>query len=212
MILFFIISVILFVLSVFLLRLLYGTGFYTSLWQPLLPSIFLGTIYGLFATLITTIFKTRRRYVVPFLLVILMISVFFVFKNPSRHHVFRKYITNPIPGSVSNLEVDLIYVAFDHKFVFKFSISQQDLQLFLKKKNFQLKGPVNYENGRLSWGGTLGKHFFNLYEHREKPAWFDLDTMDSPQIYHIELRSGHEQYLILSNTSSVIFLIDYEWK
>ena len=136
-----------------------------------------------------------------------MVLAFFIFKNPSPENAFRRYIINPIPNSVSEMEVDFIDIRFDHIFVFKFSISEKDLQNLLRKKGFKLAGPFTYENGRLKWESLN----LNLYEHRKEPEWFDLDTWDSAKIYEVELRGGHEQYLILPDTGSVVYIIDNEW-
>ncbi|MHC4439476.1 MAG: hypothetical protein ACYS3S_19135, partial [Planctomycetota bacterium] len=74
--------------------------------------------------------------------------------------LFRQYILDPIPKSVTNIRADQPKKILGYKYTFRFNINRDDLALLIDSRHFMRVWNVKYKNGYLYWGwdrdGPLG--------------------------------------------------------
>jgi len=148
-----------------------------------------------------------------FLLVLLnCIALLFIFvwiillkppKTPQTppSEVFRRYVLDPIPESVTNIRADRPSIIFGYTYTFRFNINRDDLALLTNSRPFIRVWNVKYEDGSLNWGWgrveveglvipegsplDIPKYglSMSLYSRARKPKWFRPELWDNPEAY-----------------------------
>lgn len=106
--------------------------------------------------------------------------------------IFRQYILDPIPSSVTNIKVDQTDEIGGYEYVFRFDINKSYIDLLIDSRPFQRVWNVKYKNGSLDWGwdrdGPLGMskigYSITIYvTENSQPDWFRLELWDNPETY-----------------------------
>ena len=108
--------------------------------------------------------------------------------------MFRQYVLDPIPASVTNIKADQPKNILGYKYTFRFNINREDMDLLIDSRPFVKVWNVKYRKGFLGWGwdhaGPLGMsqrgQSMTLYHRHHwpwKPLWFRLKISDSSEVY-----------------------------
>ena len=137
---------------------------------------------------------TLFRYVPPLLFKMVIKTL----KAPQAppEELFRQYVLEPIPKSVTNINADQPSKIFGYTYTFRFNISRDDLTQLINSGPFVGVWGVKYKKGVLKWGwGRTGPielkiakygHSMPLYEYGGRPhapAWFRPGQWDNPEAY-----------------------------
>ena len=128
---------------------------------------------------------TFVRYVPP----ILFRTLIKTLKGPqaSPEEMFRGYVMNPIPQSVTNIKADQPKDFGGYRYTFRFNIDRGDLSLLTDSRPFVRIWNVKYKNGYLSWrwDNPDGKYGISIpcYDHTREPSWFKPGLWDNPETY-----------------------------
>lgn len=134
---------------------------------------------------------------------------------------FKKYVCNPIPKSVRNIEAhgegEFLSSIFGRKYLMHFKINKADVGRILnlrKSRRFRQVGWVSHSNGSIYWGDVPpwerqnqseftpmvhyeyeyeGLSLYELYDGRPGPEWFRPNDWESPKVYVFKERVGHYQ-------------------
>ena len=123
--------------------------------------------------------------------------------NASPSRVFRRYVLDPIPASVTEIKADRPWEFTGHRYILQFSISRADVQSILKSRAFKEIRDVEYDNGALWWwwiedphrGGSV--HLYAPYDGRPGPEWFRPQDWHSPQAYALQEQLDWEHIQVL---------------
>jgi hypothetical protein len=108
--------------------------------------------------------------------------------------IFRQYILEPIPQSVTNIKADQPKDIGGYTYTFRFKINRADLNLILESKPFQRVWNTKYYSGMLDWGwdrdGPLGystrgqgMSIYGSGFFRREPRWFRPGRWANPEAY-----------------------------
>lgn len=133
----------------------------------------------------------------PFLLKIVMVGL--VLKEvllpppmPPPSELFRQYIMDPIPKSVTNIRANRPSVIGGYTYVLRFNIRRPDLDSIINSRPFQRVCNVKYNNGYLEWawdtwqGFSMNRSDIIVYGSRRGPRWFRPQLWDKPEVYVFE--------------------------
>ena len=105
---------------------------------------------------------------------------------------FKRYILDPIPESVTNIKMDQPKNFQGYRYVFRFNINRNDLDLLIHSEPFVRVWNVEYEDGDLSWkwkwdppDGRYGRTII-CYDYTREPSWFRLKQWDAYEAYVFE--------------------------
>lgn len=106
---------------------------------------------------------------------------------------FREHVVDPVPESVADLKMDQPMTHGGYGYVFRFSISEADLELIRASHPFRRARELCYGDGVLSWdwadtdwrtaSGREAGHVFTIYTLVRQPSWFDLESWSDPDAY-----------------------------
>ncbi len=123
--------------------------------------------------------------------------------NRARSGLFRYYILNPIPASVTDIRVDHARVFFGYGYTFRFKIARADVAAIIGSRPFQRVRNVGYESGgtlHFEWSPTSWEGLAVYPSGQGKPAWFTPDSWQDPEAYaYQELAEQKTTYLLLYN-------------
>jgi hypothetical protein len=146
-----------------------------------------------------------------FLLVLLnCIALLFIFawiillkppKTPQTppSEVFRQYVLDPIPASVTNIRADQPKNFGGYRYTFRFNINRDDLALLIDLGPLVRVWNVKYKNGCLFWawdtwrGFSMGGVTITVYGSsgwRREPRWFRPELWDNPEAYAFDETVG----------------------
>jgi len=103
--------------------------------------------------------------------------------------LFRQYVVDPIPESVTHIKVDQPKTVGGYGYVFRFEINRTDMDRIVKSQPFgeaQISGFLG--GGGLSFEskdsfrpvGTM----FHVYQSKKRmPSWYTLESWDNPETY-----------------------------
>lgn len=120
--------------------------------------------------------------------------------DPDVH--FKKYILDPIPKSVKNINVDQTMIYYGYAYLLGFDINKEDLKLIIDSNSLTPAILIDYAAGSLN----LEYHYKDyvgmripVYEYDQKPAsWFHLELWKDPDCYcYITFINGQNDYRIL---------------
>jgi len=112
--------------------------------------------------------------------------------NSQAAEIYQQYILDPIPESVTNMEVDQADEIGGYRYTLRFSIDKADLSLLINSRPFERVWNVKYRNGFLEWGwdcdGPLGMskrgQSLTVYiPEKSRPDWFRPELWDNPEAY-----------------------------
>ncbi len=131
--------------------------------------------------------------------------------------IFKKYVCDPIPKSVRDIEVhgggELLSSIFGRKYIMHFKINKADVGRILnlrKSRRFRQVGWVSYKNGSIYWGDVPpwekqnqseftpmvhygyeyeGLSLYKPYDGRAGPEWFRPNDWESPKVWVFKERS-----------------------
>ena len=133
--------------------------------------------------------------------------------------IFKKYVCDPIPKSVRDIEVhgggELLSSIFGRNYIMHFKINKADVGRILnsrKSRRFRQVEWVSYSNGSIYWGDVPpwekqnqseftpmvhyeyeGQSLYKPYDGRPGPEWFRPNDWESPKVYVFKERVGHYQ-------------------
>jgi hypothetical protein len=129
---------------------------------------------------------------VVFGVVLVVYAAIALLKTPSPD-LFRRYVLDPIPASVTKIKSDRDIPVFRYGYTFKFNINKSDLALIINSRPFQRISNVKYDRGTgLHWEwDPQHSHTLSVYGPgqsrpwwwQRKPRWFTLDRWDNPEAY-----------------------------
>jgi hypothetical protein len=104
--------------------------------------------------------------------------------NERASEVFRQYIIEPIPESVTDIKADQPRTIRGYGYTLRFNINREDLGLIIDSEPFQKVRNVEYRNGDLHWGWDR-RHSENaiIYSGWAKPRWFKPNISESSEVY-----------------------------
>lgn len=122
---------------------------------------------------------------------VVAIAVLAVPPSPSR--TFRRFVCDPIPKSVRQIEVDRasgFWFLGDYTYILHFHIDRADLSLILSSRPFKEIQYIEYDakTGSLSWGdhrfgNRAGLILYSPHSGQTYPEWFSLERWDNPRVY-----------------------------
>jgi hypothetical protein len=121
--------------------------------------------------------------------------------------LFRKYILDPVPTSVTEIQVDQPREIGSCVYVFRFGVSRVDFDLIAKSRAFKEAEISVYPDGDLDWtwedppvsgnSKLLGSGFHMCDPRWHGPSWFDLRSWNRPESYAYQKEGRHEQSQVL---------------
>lgn len=101
--------------------------------------------------------------------------------------LFRQYVLDPIPTSVSEIEVDHYRMRLRYAYIFQFNIDKSDLDRLARSRPFAEARIVDWKPGFLYWAWKeqlLGGMVMSVYPPRQrKPSWFTAEMWEDPKVY-----------------------------
>jgi hypothetical protein len=126
--------------------------------------------------------------------------------------LFRQYVLDPVPASVTHIRADQPKLTGGYGYVFQFAVNVADLKVICKSRPFRQAENMHLLDGNgLSWDWKgwdreessqkeRGSAFM-IYQMRRKPSWFDLEAWDNPEMYALTQKDKD------GNTSDIQILI-----
>lgn len=170
--------------------------------------------------------KSRKLLIV--LAVLFLCSTMFLIysKLLKPPKLFRRYVLNPIPESVTNIKADQVGAFRGYQFVFRFDINRADLDLIIKSRPFREAKITDYLGGgglylvfRVGSFYPEGQSFGIYGAKRHKPSWYTLESWEKPETYALvkeEKVKGEDTIdiqVLIYNTKleQAFFIIYYCW-
>jgi hypothetical protein len=123
--------------------------------------------------------------------------------DPQEH--FKKYILDPIPKSVKNINVDETKIFCEYAYLFGFDINKEDLKLIIDSKSLTPAKLIDYTAGSFN----LDYHYKDyegmsipVYGYNQKPAsWFHLELWKNSDCYCYitEINNQNDRRILLFN-------------
>ncbi len=136
-----------------------------------------------------------RRLVIVVLVLSFFGAMFLIYDKLRAPDLFRQYVVNPIPASVSQIKVDhpMKHKGGSYGYVFRFDVNREDFEHIRESRPFREAEEISYVGGEgISWdwkdwdlmkpGGERGSGF-SMYALVSKPSWYDLPTWEDPEAY-----------------------------
>lgn len=123
--------------------------------------------------------------------------------------LFRKYVLDPIPESVTDIRADQPKRYGGYRYILRFKINRADVALLISSGHLPRVWNVKYKNGYLSWawdtwnGYSLNGATVIVYHPDDPPgpSWFRLELWENPEVYaRCEKVDGQ-----IANTKVLIF-------
>jgi hypothetical protein len=114
--------------------------------------------------------------------------------------LFRRYVLDPVPRSVTEVRVDRLGGVFAYGYAFRFRIQEADVATIIKSRPFQRVQNVRYEDwGELNfeWSPTFGRGLSLYPSETSMPAWFTPGLWHDPESYAYEQCTAHRRTWVL---------------
>jgi hypothetical protein len=142
--------------------------------------------------------------------VCLVVVAVVALRRPSAAVLFRRYVANPIPASVTDVKVDG-YNAWSYQYVFKFKISPTDVDAIIASRPFQRVRNVSYASGSIDfeWSPTCLDSAALYPPPARKPSWFVLESWEVAKAYawHETKVDAHTQLLVYNKELGQAYFI-----
>ncbi|MGD8785928.1 MAG: hypothetical protein PVJ60_00765 [Phycisphaerales bacterium] len=146
---------------------------------------------------------------------------------PPASELFKQYVMDPIPASVTNIKADQPKTIGGYGYVFRFDINRADLDLIIKSRPFREAQLTNFsDSGSISWNwkglpsyGSIGERGrgFGIYGvKRRKPSWYTLESWENPETYALveekkDVNTSDIQVLIYNVKLGQAFFIVFDY-
>ncbi len=113
--------------------------------------------------------------------------------------IFRQYVLEQTPESVTNLRADQPTNILGYQYTFRFNINRSDLALLIDSGPLKRVWNVKYRNGRLDWAWDTwhGRSMngcsmivSNSGFWRREPLWFEPQKWQNPEAYALDETVG----------------------
>ncbi|MBN2182459.1 MAG: hypothetical protein JW715_11150 [Sedimentisphaerales bacterium] len=153
--------------------------------------------------------------------------------QPTKEQIFRRFVLNPIPKSVIDIQADCHEYNWygDYVYVLRFGINRTDLDIIANTYPFKRVYLEDFEtNGELRWCNLekpevtitfFGRHSYGGIHYNteiygpdeQQPSWLDLGVWQNPEMYVYEEETGrdgiiHRKILIYNKDLGYAYLID----
>ncbi len=121
--------------------------------------------------------------------VLLAVWAIHVLRGPSASALFRWYVMDPIPPSVTHIKVDQPKAHGGFGYVFRFAVSQGDIEHIRKSRSLRKTlTSISYNDVLdLSWvfedAPSIVRGLTPYRPGQRRPSWFDLATWKDPEAY-----------------------------
>jgi hypothetical protein len=118
---------------------------------------------------------------------------------PPPSDVFRQYVLDPIPKSVTNIKADKPKEIWGYMYTLRFNINRSDLDLLIDSGALEKVWNVKYKKGYLFWGwdrSSPGGRTIIVYHSRrwrKEPRWFRPELWENPEAYAFEKEVGGQK-------------------
>jgi hypothetical protein len=122
--------------------------------------------------------------------------------------LFRQFVLDPIPESVTDLKADRTQELFGYGYAFHFKVSRDDLYLISRSRPFQrVVGIECTEDSFISWElESTGRETILVYAPgQRRPKWFRPDTWVDPESY--VTADGDIRVLIYNDKGGEAYLV-----
>jgi hypothetical protein len=122
------------------------------------------------------------------------LSIYAVRILQKRHasNLFRQYVLDPVPTSVTHMKADQPITIGGYGYVFRFAINSTDLELIRKSRPFREAEIEMHADSHVGWtwkglpsSGNLGEigSGLTVYGTGREPYWFDLESWKNPETH-----------------------------
>jgi hypothetical protein len=135
--------------------------------------------------------------------------------NPSPSRLFRRYVLDPIPASVTEIKSDRPWEFTGHRYILQFRISKDDLDLILNSRLFKEVKYLKYYDGNIVWEESPRlSQDLTLYNYPEenRPSWFRPELWKNPKAYAFQEQHDrkHIQILLYNEQLNQVYFIEYK--
>ena len=118
------------------------------------------------------------------LILILYLNINPKMTNERASEIFKQFILDPIPESVTDIKADQPRTIRGYRYTFLFNINREDLGLIIDSEPFQKVRNVKYRNGNLVWEWDQGySETAIIYKGWTKPGWFRPELSENSEVY-----------------------------
>lgn len=103
--------------------------------------------------------------------------------NERASEVFRQFILDPIPESVTDIKADQPRTIRGYRYTFLFNINREDLGLIIDSEPFQKVRNVEYKNGNLTWEWDKSHSETAIIYKGWGPGWFEPEFGENSEVY-----------------------------
>ncbi len=169
--------------------------------------------------------KSRKSLIVYVVLslfgAVFLIYVISILRKSSTSELFRWYVLDPIPASVTGIKVDQPHKIRGYTYVFRFDINRADLDRIVESRPFreaQITGFLGGGSLFFKWKGSPNPigNGFSMYGTR-KPSWYTLESWDNPETYALvqevkDVKTSDIQVLIYNGRlGQAFFIVSHYW-
>ncbi|MBN2183421.1 MAG: hypothetical protein JW715_16035 [Sedimentisphaerales bacterium] len=151
---------------------------------------------------------------------VLLIHFLFSGPRPDPKDIFRQYVMNPIPESVTNIKADQPKQIGGYGYVLSFNIYRADMDLIIKSRSLKearITGFLGSGSLCFTWKDSPNPTGcgFSIYGSH-KPSWYTLESWDNPEIYALtqevkDKNTSDIQVLIYNPTLRQAFFIVFDY-
>ncbi|UCD48673.1 MAG: hypothetical protein JSW27_14205 [Phycisphaerales bacterium] len=147
-----------------------------------------------------------------------------VLRHSRASDLFREYVLDPIPASVTDIEVVQPKERGGYGYVFRFGVNGVDYEQILKSQPVPFREAYitnDLNTGSLSWQWkgppvSFDGYSFTFFGPGPKPSWFDLPSWDDVEVYALSQRdkdwdNPDIQVLIFNATLEQAYFIVFDY-
>jgi hypothetical protein len=174
----------------------------------------------------------KPRRLVPVVVIIFLLGLAFlicvvsILQKIGAADLFRQYVLNPIPESVSHIKVDQPKTHGGYGYVFRFNVNRKDFNCIRESRPFRETENIRYIGGTelsFDWKGweieTSGERVrgfgFEMYALVRKPSWYDLASWENPEAYALnevdKSNNRDVQVLLYNNELEQAYFITFHY-
>ena len=117
------------------------------------------------------------------LILILSLNINPKMTNERASEIFKQFILDPIPESVTNIKADQPRTIRGYRYTLLFNINREDLGLIIDSEPFQKVRNVEYKNGSLHWEWDQYHWYTTIIYEGWGPGWFKPELGKNSEVY-----------------------------
>jgi hypothetical protein len=125
--------------------------------------------------------------------------------------IFRQFVVDPIPESVTEIKVDQTLALFGYGYTLRFKISRPDLALIINSRAFKRVSNIRYDKKdtflNWTWDTGPGAAMFVYARGKHRPSWFMPETLVNTEAYAIPVGAGDTRVLLYGEKEGEAYLI-----